>query len=629
MAASVLTLNPVRVPRLWLAVVLMISATLRGVLVWRGGQQFWPDESRYVEARVAVGRMAAGEWREAWAGLLGAPEHVLFKIVGLMPAAGERVLGGSQWGPALFFAMFSVLALWLVGWLARAAGGNEWEALAATALAAGANCLFYYSRHFFPYDLALCFGLWAWGLAPASGRGASLMAGAAASLCFLSYNGYWLLGGAALIAHGVLAWRGGAAWVLRRWAWAALGLALPMGALAGAAALLGVNLARGLAGFSGTITHGGFGTAWRSIPEFFWAAEGFNAVLLALTLIATVILTACRRARPAAVLGLAAAAVLLAALVLLSDGVRIFVSYGRLARMAVPFACLAAGSLAVTAWRRGGGWTWGAASVLALYFGQAAVNFSVPLRQWFPSEFSARAARLVAEQNAREPGNWRMIHASFYFTPESIAREALPGPVLWTERHPQQWAPYLFEGASPAERAEFLVRDGAMRLIRIGAEANRGWLGADPALSKLAGYPGRVSLRLRFPSDRLGTAEPLVVTGESGRGDLIYVVYQDAAHIRIGFDHWAVSGTVSPNLVIDWTQPHEIVVGLGSLFPATHAGQERQRLWVTFDGRVLFDRPQEFHPSQAGAVIFGLNLIGGSTTGARFNGVIESVAPAL
>ena len=166
-----------------------------------------------------------------------------------------------------------------------------------------------------------------------------------------------------------------------------------------------------------------------------------------------------------------------------------------------------------------------------------------------------------------------------------------------------------------------------MSVVRLESRNNIGWLGSDPLLSRFEGHPGQVKMTLRLPNDRLGTAEPLIVTGKSGSGDSIYIIYQDASHIRIGFDHWGVGGLVSPDILVDYNESHILTVGMGSLYPAIFTEVGRGRLYVELNGRIIWNVSQEFHPSDSGSITFGLNLLGGGTSSALFNGKIENIAP--
>ncbi len=149
---------------------------------------------------------------------------------------------------------------------------------------------------------------------------------------------------------------------------------------------------------------------------------------------------------------------------------------------------------------------------------------------------------------------------------------------------------------------------------------------------------GPCRMIVMFPGDKAGQAEPLVVTGQTGAGDFAYVSYVDDHHVRFGFDHWGVGGKVSEPVTLDLDAPHLLEVSMGSLYggaaddPAWKAvpPEERVRLrrqrWIRLDGRTVLEADLPCHPTTAGQITLGRNLIGGSTCAAEFSGVIYSVA---
>ncbi len=605
-----------------LAAVLIASFGLRIWLACQGGQFFWPDEGRYLQARAAAADLAQGRWHAALEELFGHAEHTLFRVVGLPIALVEQAVGPNPVLAGCYFGIFSVLAIYLVWAIARRAGAGESEGLWAALLAACANSLFFYSSHLFPYDASLCIMLGALWLAlgPWSPH-RSWLAGTMAGLGFLTYNGYWLLGGAVLIVH-VLLGEGGRARAPARAACAGAGLASPIAALIGLGRLLGHHLvAENIPYTSGVV--GDFHIGYQVIAQSLWAAEG-ALVFLWLAGFAAAFWFRERRRRLR--LCWAGAAIVLGGLVLLSDVIPELKVQGRLVRTAtIPFLVLGA-ACGIDGWARKHGKGWAVAIAVAA-MGMAAVNFSGPLRQWFPREFRAAAARKAKRLSRSEPGDYRVMNAAFLFTPDQVPRPPLPVTVVWRVHHPEQYPPFLFEGFTKDIRDGFLSRDCSMQLVRLGSLHNLGWLGSRPGMTRFGGYPGRVALRVKFNPAALGRSEPLIVTGETEAGDFLNVVYQDAAHVYFAFDHWGFGGVNSPLIPVDFSREHEIIAGMGSMYPRDYSGSGARRLYLAFDGQVIFDQTADFYPSGAGAVLVGLNLIGGGTALDRFSGAIESVVP--
>jgi hypothetical protein len=131
---------------------------------------------------------------------------------------------------------------------------------------------------------------------------------------------------------------------------------------------------------------------------------------------------------------------------------------------------------------------------------------------------------------------------------------------------------------------------------------------------------GTADIVLTFPTDRPGRQEPVVTTGHTGAGDLIYVVYVDARHVKIGFDHWNGGGMVSEPIALDYRNPHELLVKMASLDPGNNA---YGGVSVMVDGVQAINSKQSTYPSTPAEVTFGHNLIGGSTADRDFTGVIH------
>jgi hypothetical protein len=145
-----------------------------------------------------------------------------------------------------------------------------------------------------------------------------------------------------------------------------------------------------------------------------------------------------------------------------------------------------------------------------------------------------------------------------------------------------------------------------------------------PDLPKLSG-PGLVNMSVRFsPELPVRPAEPLVVTGETGRADMIYVRRVSDGRIAFGFDHWGSGGPESEPQAIDFGRPHTLSLRMGSFYPPEEGPATndpvRRRLQVVLDGREILARQLEFHPASASHVYFGLNPVGASTASEYFRG---------
>ncbi|HVZ65806.1 MAG TPA: hypothetical protein VG936_14665 [Lacunisphaera sp.] len=606
--------------------VLLGAAVLRIELVRRGGQFFWSDESRYLVARRAVERLADHDASGAAHVLLGGADHLFFKILALLPAYLEFVFGENPVIPGLFVACFSVLNIFLVQRIALAAGARAREACLAALLLAGACTGFYYARHLVPYDAALSFGLAAlWlGWTKRESAGRSLGCGVAAGLGFLTYNGSWLFGAMVLLGQVAFGWPSPRACV-RRALLGLAGLVTPIALALGAAALVGVNLVQSFQQFAGTVVQGDFGRGGALIVEYFWSAEAGNLGFGLAGLLAVIAGAVAARRWTRGLPWVAGTAFLLVGLVALSDWWPKFVVYGRTARQLVPLVCLAGAFALDRLWQAGGRATRLAQVLLVLVLAQAAVNLAVPLRQWFPAQFEDVARREMARREAAGENRQLMtIYADHLLGPDAIFASLPDHDVLLAHRNPLQFVPYQLEGFKEDFRRVLAAADIRMQLIAIN-EARFSY----PTRLQ-SPHPGVVQLTLRLPTNRAGEHEPLVVTGATGRGDIIYVVYDSPTSIRLGFDHWGITGMVSDPIAVDYEKPVSVIVSMGPLqpeHPVARPGGEagpdlRHWLYAEVNGLRVWSQPAEFHAAAPGSISFGMNYIGGSTTGTRFTGRI-------
>jgi hypothetical protein len=143
-----------------------------------------------------------------------------------------------------------------------------------------------------------------------------------------------------------------------------------------------------------------------------------------------------------------------------------------------------------------------------------------------------------------------------------------------------------------------------------------------------------MQLEVTFPEGRQGKSEPLLVCGEEGSQDFLYVYYQDQSHIQIGFEAMGLGGPLSPPVPIDYLQKHRLMIQFGSFLPPEwhpvynglsrlEIGEARKTLYVSVDGKAVFDQKVNFHP------VAGQCYIGQSPNdnafGSRFTGKIDSV----
>lgn len=492
--------------RLALGALLVVAFLLRAILVWNGGQGYWPDEVRYLRSWQLFANLSERNLWEALRTLHASTDHLGFTVVGLAlvvpqavamafgpPPVLHSAAGATIWVPALALSLASVASIGLVFALARRAGSGAGEALAAAFLAACTSSLFYYSRHLLPYDIALCANLLAlWlGMQRAGGSRRSFATGLVAGGGFLVYYGAWLGSAVASSVHVLAA--GTLRQAVPRALLCAAGLAfwpLLFSALtwpvAGPPLLVEMTRFSELARTQSDLSEG-----WSLPFAYLWHAEHGLLVVFGIGALG-VGWGLWRRKEEAWRRGafwLGVAISVYAAQVLLSNGLGRIGVFGRHVRQALPFLCLATAAAASPLFRR-----WGRAPRLAacvLLAVQAAWNFATPLAQIFPDRFAlaaqARFGTLRPELSLRGPrrsrpafpvaldepriawddGATHVLLNAQHLYPVLGSAPTPSGRVLARASHPLAYRPYQYEGYVPSERALLRSADISMRVVEL------------------------------------------------------------------------------------------------------------------------------------------------------------------
>ena len=607
-----------------LVLILVLSLGLRLVLASKGGQQFWDDEDRYIGSQKAMTHFFAGEWPDVRRELLGHADHLLFQWLGLPCALVEHFTGPWPALAASYWGMFSVLTILMVWLLAKRLGAEDREALLAAALAACANSLFYHARHYFPYDAALALLLIAfWVGLDERGGWRFLLAGALTGLGFLTYNGYWLCGGAVLITL-VLVDR------QRRMAAAGLAGAGLFGVIGGAVvlgSLAGYDLVEDWQRITETITQGDFGLGWRTIGEYVWSAEGPLGIVWLLAFLVGMWWWTRTRDRAMAV-WLLPVVIILTGLVVFSDVIQKFVVYGRLVKPLAPLLSLAAARVLFAGVNQGYGTRLLVPMAVTIALASALWNMPGQFRHEFPDAFQEKAYAETRRRMLSGYGVYRLVNVDHLWGADFKA-PLPPHQVILRAAHPLQFRPYQYEGFSAAQRRDLAEHDISMRLIQLTSVPR-----VSGPESGLGRHIGPVRLKLRFPTNQIGLSEPLITTGMARRGDFLTVTYQDATHIRFGHDHWGRGGVLTEPIPIDYTKEHELIINMGSLYPtAWETGDPRiawleplrSHLIVMLNGQTVLSTPAYFYPARPEEASISSNLIGGTSATAAFTGMISVV----
>jgi hypothetical protein len=127
----------------------------------------------------------------------------------------------------------------------------------------------------------------------------------------------------------------------------------------------------------------------------------------------------------------------------------------------------------------------------------------------------------------------------------------------------------------------------------------------------------------RLPAGRTGASEPLVVTGEPGRGDFLFIEYLDADRVRFGLDHWGKPPVKSEPVRIDFAATHVFEIELESWVDRLNPAPER--VAVRIDGTPVWERRTKLYAVAPSDVSVGRNTIGGTACERVFTGELLRV----
>jgi len=160
----------------------------------------------------------------------------------------------------------------------------------------------------------------------------------------------------------------------------------------------------------------------------------------------------------------------------------------------------------------------------------------------------------------------------------------------------------------PADRTPFSGKIVAWRrLPDLGAETP----------DRVTGASGALRVDVTFPAFTGVRNEPILSTGVTGRGDLIYVRYVGPRQVAFGCDHWGFGGPLSRAVEIDPGETQVI-----ELDTAAIDSQNSGHLVLRLNGLTVFDVAQLAYVAPPGTIKVGRNAIGASTAVEAFTGRI-------
>ena len=464
--------------------IIIFSLIVRLILVYEGGQYFFPDERRYFNSQNVARLILEGQGKQAFSALTSRAEHLGFRAAGVIPALVENVFASTSKIPATFFSIFSVLNIFLIWKLSQRAGASQKESFYALLVASFSQVLLYYTRHIFPYDLALFFGLLALYLALSNRPNfiTNFACGVSGFLCFITYNGYWLLTVFAMAVAAIKYTKTFSQFIKKSFLIIA-GFTLPLGATIFFAQSLRRDLVAGYLDFASTIKHGAFSEGWKFPFVFLGHAEnGYIFILGLLSIYAIYIFWRFPKKNIESFgLWVSGTIFIYLCLVIPSTVLHIFVVYGRTARVLVPFiALLAARGLTELENQKRFGEK-AVSIVLVILFFQftwnywniASISYPIDLakkaHEQFPGfQLSADNTYLgkppVCQINEYVAINFKYI----YPTPDPIPQ--IEGTTLLSVPHPINFIPYQYEGLTPQQREPFRKDIVEMKLLRVNPD---------------------------------------------------------------------------------------------------------------------------------------------------------------
>ena len=444
-------------------VTLFISSVLRWILILRGGQFYFSDESRYGIAQDALVLMLEGKVRTGLLTLLDELAHVGFKLTALIPALFEHIFDTTLILPAIFFSFFSILNLFLIWKIALKAGASLRVANYALLLAACSQVLLYYSRHLFPYDQAMFFGLSGLYVALKNNAqpGVSFLCGILGFLCLVTYNGYWAIAAFAML---VCIFNGAKEnlWIVKRPTFLVLGFLAPLAILLLVCFVVGKDVFGDYGVYLQKIVQGSFSEGWSLPFEYLWHAEHGLLVIVGLLSLLALFLFLKKRDK-FVYIAIGGTLFIYLCLVIPSNFLHAFVVYGRTARQLMPLLVLSAayGLSALHFWKPRGRWL--ANIVVGMIVVQTAWNYSLSYKIVYPREFiqdiqqrypafevSSKMMRFYSPLICQNEG-FLLINFHYIYNPLPTLPD-IQGELLSQAPHPVHFQPYLYEGYTPEER---------------------------------------------------------------------------------------------------------------------------------------------------------------------------------
>jgi hypothetical protein len=139
-----------------------------------------------------------------------------------------------------------------------------------------------------------------------------------------------------------------------------------------------------------------------------------------------------------------------------------------------------------------------------------------------------------------------------------------------------------------------------------------------------SGKEGALRLVVSLPIGGAHKNEPLLTTGRTGAGDVIYIKYLGGNTVSVCHDYWGHRGAESQPFAVNFMTPQTVEISMRSLGVRADTSSGVSVKW---NGREVLTDTTGSYPPGPEATEIGANQIGASTCVPEFSGVITESAP--
>lgn len=135
---------------------------------------------------------------------------------------------------------------------------------------------------------------------------------------------------------------------------------------------------------------------------------------------------------------------------------------------------------------------------------------------------------------------------------------------------------------------------------------------------------GALRFRVRFENRGAGDRDPLVVSGQTGRGDFLLAEHLGDGRLRLILDHWGRRPYLAEPILFEPGREYLVTVSHPLYAPGSygHVRAGEGKLVVTFNGRIVWECEPLIYPMEPQDIYIGRNPIGGTSVPEKFSGEI-------